>query len=252
VAECALRAFPPCDTAFAGERRVARAGAAALGHALQRPGVGAHQLGLRLAALDDEPALGRGRVFGASVAPALPAEHDPDHRRRARLGGPRGALAAAGLGPGAALGEQTHRRARREAVQADFGLPVACVGAAVEVACVGAMGAAMAGGGVAGRLEVAPGIEVAMARRLAEQPLGPGPALAKGVLDDLDPEHALAHGHGDLGIGLRCFAHAGAAGVGHPETLVEPLEEGRQEIEHLPSFRDRALHQRRDEGIAPK
>ena len=227
----------PRDLAFARQFAVARAGAAALGHALQRAGVGAHELGLGLAAFDDEPALGRGRVFGASVAPALPAEHDPDHRRRPRLGGPRGTLAPAGLGPGAALGEQAHRGAGGEPVQADFGLPVACVGAAVEVAGVGAVGAAVAGGGVAGGLEVAPGIEVAMAGRLAEQALGPGPAFAEGVLDDLDAEHALAHGHGDLGFGLRCFAHAGAAGVGDPEPAIEPLEEGRQEVEHCPSFR---------------
>jgi len=236
VAECALRAFPPYDLAFARQLAVARAGASALGHALQRAGVGAYELGLGFAALDDEPALGRGRVFALSVAPALPAEHDPDRRRRPGLGGPRGALAAACLGPGAALGEQAHRRARRQPVQAAFGLPVACVGAAVEVACVGAVGAAVPRGGVAGGLEVAPGIEVAMPRRLAEQPLGLGPAFAERVLDDLDAEHALAHGRGDLGVGLRCFAYAGAAGVGDPEALVEPLEEGRQEVEHGPSF----------------
>src|SRR5208283_2058742 len=93
-------------------------------------------------------------------------------------------------------------------------------------------------------LEVAPGIEVAMAGRLAEQALGPGPAFAEGVLDDLDAEHALAHGHGDLGFGLRCFAHAGAAGVGDPETAIEPLEEGRQEVEHLPLLSVSGWHQR--------
>ncbi|HKM64974.1 MAG TPA: hypothetical protein VJY39_21050, partial [Acidisphaera sp.] len=224
----------PRDLAFARQFAVARAGAAALGHALQRAGVRAHELGLGLTAFDDEPALGCGRVFAASVAPALPAEHDPDRRRRSRLRGAGGALAAAGLGPGAALGEQAHRGARRQPVQAAFGLPVACVGAAVEVAGVGAVGAAVAGGGVAGGLQVAPGIEVAMARRLAEEALGPGPALAERVLDDLDPEHALAHGRGDLGLRLGRGTYAGALGVRDAEALVEPLEEGRQEVEHRP------------------
>ncbi|HKM64240.1 MAG TPA: hypothetical protein VJY39_17295, partial [Acidisphaera sp.] len=197
----------PRGFAFARDFNVARAGAAALGRALQRAGVGAHELGLGRAAFDDEPAVGCGRVFALSVAPALPAEHGPDHRRRSRLRGAGGALAAAGLGPGAALGEQAHGGAGGEPVQADLGLPVALVGAPVEVAGVGAVGAAVAGGGVAGGLEVAPGVEVAMARRLAEQALGPGPAFAERVLDDLDAEHALAGRGGDLGLGLGRFAH---------------------------------------------
>ncbi|HKM64880.1 MAG TPA: hypothetical protein VJY39_20570 [Acidisphaera sp.] len=229
-----LRFAYPSDVAFARDFSVAPAGAAALGHALQRARMGADELGLGRAAFDDEPAVGRRRVFALSVAPALPAEHDPDHRRRPRPGGARGALAAAGLGPGAALDEQAHRRAGSEAVQADFGLPVAVVGAFEERAGFAAVGAAMAGARIAGDLEVAPRIHVAMPGRATEQPLGLGPAFAEGVLDDFDPEHALAHGHGDLGIGLRCFAHAGAAGVGDPEALVEPLEEGRQELEHWP------------------
>src|SRR5208283_20460 len=229
----------PYDGAFAGEFAVALAGAVALDRALQRAGMGANELGFGLAALDDEPPLGCGRVFAASVAPALPAEHGPDHRRRPGLGGAGGALATTGFGPGAAFGEQAHRGASGETVQPAFGLPVACVGAAVEVACVGAVGAAVPCGGVARGLQVAPGIEVAMPGRLAEQPLGPGPAFAEGVLDDLDAEGALAHADGDLGVGLGGGAHAGAAGVGDPEALVEPLEEGRQEVEHpaLPGAR---------------
>jgi len=215
----------------AGGFAVARAGAVALDRAAQSAGVGAHELGLGRAALDDVPGAGIG---GASVAPGLPAERDPDDRRRPRLRGAGGTLASAGFRPGAAFGEQAHRGARRQPVQADLGLPVALVGAFVEVACVGAVGAAVAGGRVAGDLQVAPGFHAAMAGRLAEQPLGLGPVRAEGVLDDLDAEHALAHGHGDLGFGLGGFAHAGAAGVRDAKALVEPLEEGRQEIEHLP------------------
>src|SRR5208337_3805839 len=104
-----------------------------------------------------------------------------------------------------------------------------------------AVRAAVPGGGVPRRLQVAPGIEVAMPRRLAEQPLGPGPACAERVLDDLDPEHALAGRGGDLGLGLGCGTHAGTPGVRDAEALVEPPEEGRQEIEHrAPPFRWRS------------
>ncbi|HKM63407.1 MAG TPA: hypothetical protein VJY39_13055, partial [Acidisphaera sp.] len=69
MAECALRAFPPDDVAVARQFAVARAGAAALVHALQLARVRAHELGLGRAALDDEPAVGGGRVFALSVAP---------------------------------------------------------------------------------------------------------------------------------------------------------------------------------------
>jgi len=177
---------------------------------LQLARVVAHERGLGRAPLDDEPAAGIG---GASCAAACPAERGPDRRAWRWAGCPRGTLAAAGVLPGAALGEQADRRARRQPVQAAFGLPVAVAGAAIEVAGVGAVGAAVAGCGVAGDLVVAPRFHAAMAGWLAEQPLGLGPAFAKGVLDGLDPEHALAHADGDLGLGLGCGAHAGAAGV---------------------------------------
>src|SRR5271166_4753780 len=238
MAECALRAFPPYDVAFARQFAVARAGAAALGHALQRVRVRADEPGLGGAALDDEPGAG---VGGAAVAPALPAERDPDHRRRPRPGGAGGALAAARVGPFAALGEQADRGARREAVQADFGLPVALVGAVIEGAGFGAVRAAVARGGVARRLEVAPGLHAAVARRLAEQALGLGPALAEGVLDDLDAEGALAHADGDLGVGLGFGrgADAGAARVGNRvgEAAVETRQTGREPAQQAPMLR---------------
>jgi len=213
---------------------VAHADAALLEVALQLARMGADEFVLGRAALDDEPAVGCGVILFASVAPALPAEHDPDHRRRSRPGGARGALAAARVGPGAALGEQTHRRAGGEAVQADFGLPLAVVGAFEERAGLGAVGAAVPRGGIAGDLQVAPGLHVAVPGRLAEQTLGFGPAFAEGVLDDLDPEHALAHGHRDLGVGLGCGAYAGGARVRRrvDQPVVEPDETGRQPAEH--------------------
>jgi len=76
-----------------------------------------------------------------------------------------------------------------------------------------------------------------MARRLAEQPLGPGPAFAERVLDDLDAEGALAHADGDLGVGLGGFAHAGAAGVRDAEALVESrLRKGGRKSNIRPSL----------------